>query len=190
VASQVAELLRELGVIFGGAGVRWYLFGAQAAILHGSARLSADVDVTVDVPEGSLSSLLATLSARGFSARIANPEAFAERTRVVPLVHGASGIPVDLVLAGPGLEERFFARIESFEVEGVRVPVASAEDMLVMKILAGREKDRADAAAIAEARMKELDLAYVRGTLRALEEALDRRDLLSVLEALVEGAGS
>ena len=189
MASPVAELLRELASIFGGAGVRWYLFGAQAAILHGAARLSADVDVTVDLPEGSLSSLLATLSARGFSARIPNPEAFAERTRVVPLVHGASGMPVDLVLAGPGLEERFFARIESFDVEGVRVPVASAEDMLVMKILAGREKDRADAAAILAARVKDLDLAYVRATLRALEEALDRRDLLPALEALVEGAG-
>ena len=189
MASPVAELLRELAAVFGGAGVRWYLFGAQAAILHGAARLSADVDVTVDLPEGSLSSLLATLSVRGFSARIPNPEAFAERTRVVPLVHGASGMPVDLVLAGPGLEERFFARIESFDVEGVRVPVASAEDMLVMKILAGREKDRADAAAIVAARVKDLDLVYVRATLRALEEALDRRDLVPALDALVEGAG-
>ncbi len=189
MASPVAELLRELADVFGGAGVRWYLFGAQAAILHGAARLSADVDVTADLPEGSLSSLLATLSARGFSARIANPEAFAERSRVVPLVHGASGLPVDLVLAGPGLEERFFARLETFDVEGVRVPVASAEDMLVMKILAGREKDRADAAAILAARVKDLDLAYVRATLRALEAALDRRDLLPDLETLVEGAG-
>jgi hypothetical protein len=54
VALPVAELLRELAAIFGGAGVRWYLFGAQAAILHGAARLSADVDVTVDLPEGAL----------------------------------------------------------------------------------------------------------------------------------------
>lgn len=189
MASPVAELLRELASVFGGAGVRWYLFGAQAAILHGAARLSADVDVTVDLPEGSLSRLLATLAARGFSARIANPEAFAQRTRVVPLVHGASGMPVDLVLAGPGLEERFFARIETFDVEGVRVPVASAEDMVVMKILAGREKDRSDAAAILAARVKDLDLAYVRSTLRALEEALDRRDLLDALETLAGGAG-
>jgi hypothetical protein len=30
-------------------GVRWFLFGARAAILHDAARLSADVDVTVDL---------------------------------------------------------------------------------------------------------------------------------------------
>ena len=189
MASLVADLLRELAATLGAAGVRWYLFGAQAAILHGASRLTADVDVTVEVPEGSLSTLLATLAGRGFAARIANAEAFAERTRVVPLVHERSGIPVDLVLAGPGLEERFFTRIETYEVESVRVPVASAEDMVVMKILAGREKDRADAAAILAARAKSLDLAYVRGTLRALEEALDRRDLLPALEALVGSVG-
>jgi hypothetical protein len=189
VASPVAELLRELAATFAGAGVRWYLFGAQAALLHGAARLSADLDVTVDVPEGSLGALLAALSSRGFVSRIAKPEAFAERTRVVPLVHTASGMPVDLVLAGPGLEERFFERAETVDVEGTRVPVASAEDVVVMKILAGRGKDRADAAAVLAARAESLDLDYVRATLRALEQALDRRDLLSALEALVGGSG-
>jgi hypothetical protein len=29
--------------------LRWYLFGAQAAIVHGSSRLTADVDATIDL---------------------------------------------------------------------------------------------------------------------------------------------
>jgi hypothetical protein len=170
--------------VFERARVRWYLFGAQAAILHGAARLSADVDVTVDLAGGAVSDLLPVLAAGGFTPRIARPQEFAERTRVLPLLHGASGIPVDVVLAGPGLEERFFARAATLDVEGVLVPVASAEDVIVMKILGGREKDRADAAAILAARAKDLDLPYVRATLRALEDALDRRDLLPAFEAL------
>ncbi len=186
MASPLAEVLGELAAVLSGAGLRWYLFGAQAAIVHGAVRLSADVDVTVDVPEGSLRALLAGLAARGFSARIANPEAFAARTRVVPLVHGASGMPVDLVLAGPGLEERFFERCVTVDVEGARIPVASAEDVVVMKILAGREKDRSDAAAILAARTKHLDLDYVRDTLQRLEAALDRRDLVAMLDALAD----
>jgi hypothetical protein len=147
------------------------------------------VDVTVDLAGGSVPDLLDALAARGFAARIPNPEGFAERTRVLPLVHGASGLPLDVVLAGPGLEERFLSRAESFDVEGVPVPVASAEDVVVMKILAGREKDHADAAAILAARAKRLDLAYVRATLRALEDALDRRDLLPALERVAGPRG-
>ena len=45
----VADLLADLARGLRALGVRWFLFGAQAAILHGAARLSADVDVTVDL---------------------------------------------------------------------------------------------------------------------------------------------
>ena len=45
----LAELLTDLGRALARLGVRWYLFGAQAAILYGVARLTADVDVTVDL---------------------------------------------------------------------------------------------------------------------------------------------
>ncbi|HEY5617144.1 MAG TPA: hypothetical protein VIK60_04325 [Vicinamibacterales bacterium] len=49
--SPVAELLADLATALDEAGVAWYLFGAQAAILHGAARLTADVDVTVRWPD-------------------------------------------------------------------------------------------------------------------------------------------
>ena len=42
--SPVAEVLAALVACFHSLGVRWYLFGAQAAIYHGVARLTADVD--------------------------------------------------------------------------------------------------------------------------------------------------
>jgi len=63
---------------------------------------------------------------------------FVATTRVPPFVHARSGMPVDIVLAGPGLEELFFKRRRRLTVEGVRVPVASPEDVAVMKVLAGR----------------------------------------------------
>jgi hypothetical protein len=180
VPSPLAELLGDLRDAFARLGVRWYLFGAQAAILHGAARLSADVDVTVHLGEVSLRSLVEALDARGFEARVGSPEEFAEETRVLPLVHRGSRMPVDVVLAGPGLEERFLARAELREIEGVGVPLASREDLVVMKLLAGRPKDLEDVAALAAGRG--LDLAYLRATLGELEQAIDRRDLLPLLE--------
>ena len=50
--SPVAELLRDLASSLDALGIRWYVFGAQAAIVHGAARLTADVDVTVLLPTG------------------------------------------------------------------------------------------------------------------------------------------
>ena len=182
----VADLLADLARGLGALGVRWFLFGAQAAILHGSARLSADVDVTVDLGARSGRELVDGLARRGFELRVTDVEGFVETTRVLPLVHLASRMPLDLVLAGPGLEEQFFARATERLVGNVRVPVVSAEDLVAMKILAGRPRDMEDVAAVVRAR-RDLDVASIRSTLRLLERALDRADLVVELERVTAG---
>ena len=96
-------------------------------------------------------------------------------------------MPVDIVLAGPGLEEQFMRRRRRRTVDGVRVYVASPEDVVVMKVLAGRPKDAEDVVAILAAQ-RGLDLRRVRQTLSALERALDQGDLRSRLEELLARA--
>lgn len=183
--SPVAELLGDLDRALRGLGLRWYLFGAQAAILHGSARLTADVDATVDARGIETKHLLEALSKCGFSGRSDDPVAFAAKTRVLPLAHDSSGLPCDLVLAGPGLEPVFLARSVVIRVDDLDVPVASAEDIVVMKILAGRAKDLEDAAAVIAAAGDDLDLRETRATLGQIEHALDRSDLIVVLDQLI-----
>lgn len=187
MSSPVAELLEALGGALGALGVRWYLFGAQAVLVHGGARLTADVDATAAAGSRSIAEIARALEGAGFSARVEDLEAFVERTRVLPLVYERSGMPLDLVLAGPGLEELFLSRAGLHDFDGVLVPVAAAEDMLAMKILAGRPKDLDDAAAIVAAQRDRLDEGIARATLRVVEQALDRSDLLTVLDRLLRG---
>jgi hypothetical protein len=120
------------------------LFGAQAALLYGAARLTADADVTVDLGTRPTRELVDLLAASGFDLRVPDADDFVARTRVVPLVHRGTGMPIDVVLAGPGMEDLFLARARPHTVDDVTVPVASAEDVIVMKILAGRAKDHDD----------------------------------------------
>jgi Nucleotidyl transferase AbiEii toxin, Type IV TA system len=184
VADLLADLARGLGVL----GVRWFLFGAQAAILHGSARLSADVDITVELGTKSSRELVDGLSRSGFELRVADADGFVEATRVIPLLHVPSRMPLDIVLAGPGLEDLFFARATERHVGDVAVPVVSAEDLVAMKILAGRPRDVEDVASIVRAQPG-LDVDAIRDTLRLLERALDRADLVAELERVIAGRG-
>jgi hypothetical protein len=148
MASPFAELLGALARVFQRLALRWYLFGAQAAIVHGAVRLTGDVDATVELGGLTIAALIAALEKEGFRPRVPEVKGFVERTRVVPLEHVGSEMPLDLVVAGPGLEELFLARAREHVVEGIAIPVACAEDMVVMKILAGRPKDIEDAVAI------------------------------------------
>lgn len=164
--------------------VGWYLFGAQAALLYGSPRLTADADITVQLGSVSNEELVEALHAHGFDLRITD-QAFVRTTRVLPIVHRSSGFPADVVLGGPGLEEAFLARAVNRAVHGLQVPVAAPEDLIVMKVLAGRRKDEEDVTAVLSAQRGRLDLELIRRTLRALAEALAQDDLLPTFERLL-----
>lgn len=186
--SPVAELLATLGAAIEQAGGRWYLFGAQAALLYGAARLTADVDVTVDLCGHPSSRLVSALQDAGLEVRVEEIERFVERTRVIPLLDPRSGMAVDVVLAGPGLELMFFERVRQRTVEGVPVPVASQEDVIAMKMLAGRPKDLDDVVAILAAHPSQLDLSLIRNTLGMMETALGQSDLLPAFEGALDRA--
>lgn len=96
---------------------------------------------------------------------------------------------MDLVVAGPGLEEEFLAHRRFVDLGGLEVPVISPEDLVVTKILAGRPKDLDDVRGIMREQGDRLDLERSRRFLRMLEQALDRSDLVPVLERLVEATG-
>jgi len=188
MATPLTNLLSDLNTVFEQTKSRWYVFGAQAAIIHGASRLTADVDVTVIYGDRSIVDLIEILGAKGFDIRVADAAAFVARSRVLPVLHLKSKMPVDIVLGGPGLEEEFARRASHYEIENVKVPIASGEDVVSMKILAGREKDLDDALSVVSAQLEKLDLRCIQNTLEMLEEALDRRDLLPMLNDLVHRA--
>jgi hypothetical protein len=177
----VTELLTALSAVMSAANVRWYLFGAQAVLIWGRPRLSADVDVTAFIPPAQTDSFLEAMTRAGFLLREVDATFVAE-TRVMPFIHSPSGLPLDLVLAGPGLEEDFAARAAVIDLEGSPVPLISPEDLIVAKVLAGRPKDIGDIRGILENRAATLDVQRIRSLLHLIEQALDRSDLAAVFE--------
>jgi predicted nucleotidyltransferase len=176
VRSPVAELLADLAAAFGVLGLPWYLFGAQAAIVYGAARLTADVDVTVQAPpDATPADWLSVLDQHGFDARFTD-RAFLEQTRVLPLAHRDTGLPVDVVLGGPGLEDDFMRRAVTRDIDGVTVPVIDVTDLVILKILAGRPKDTEDVVALLQIN-DGVDEARVIEVLTLLERALGQSDL-------------
>jgi len=160
---------------------RWYVFGAQAVIAYGVPRLSADVDVTLHLVPDTPDRFVRGMDAAGFTLRVDDPD-FVRRTRVLPFVHRATAMPLDVVLAGSGLEDEFLDRAQSVDVGGITVPMIEPGDLVIAKVLAGRPKDIEDARALWSLRGKDLDAARVRGTLALLEDALGQKDLLRVFE--------
>ncbi len=169
--ASVAEVLRDVARALRPLRVEWYVFGAQALVVHGLPRFTADVDVTVLLGARQPGDVAAALRAGGFRLRATSP-GFVEKTRVLPMLHVASRLPLDVVLGGPGLEELFASGARRMRIGRSMIPVASPLHLLVMKLIAGRPKDLEDAAALVRAKSAELDRGELDRLLDLLLEAL------------------
>jgi hypothetical protein len=123
------------------------------------------------------------MEAAGFGLRIDDPD-FVRRTRVMPFVHLATAMPLDVVLAGSGLEDEFLDRARAVDVGGTTVPLIDPEDLIIAKVLAGRPKDLEDATGLWGLLGQEMDAGRIRRILRLLEEALSQSDLLPGFESI------
>ncbi len=185
--SPFVEALASLKEALADLGVSWYLFGAQAALIYGSTRATADLDATVRLGSVTTKNLVARLRLAGFRPRFSGAK-FIEQTRVLPVVHRETGVAADLVLSGPGLEELFLKRSVQKKLGDVMLPVASLEDIVAMKILAARNKDHEDVLDVLRANLKTANLGLIRETLSLIEAALDQSDLVPTLERLLARA--
>ncbi len=182
--SALAETLRALAAALDGQRLGWFVFGAQAVAARGAPRATQDVDVTVAVARERLADLIRRLEAEGLRLRYPDlAQRLLAEGAVIPLSH-RSGMEVDLVVAGAGLETLALSRATRIALDGVEVPVAHPTDLVVMKMLAGRGKDLEDARALLAT--GEVDVAEARDLLAQLEEALDQSDLVTALEAALD----
>ena len=181
--SSPADLLLALSAALTTQGIRWYVFGAQAVSIWGRPRLTTDIDVTIRLQSRSTEELVAALGAAGFLLSESFSDEFVRVTRVLPFLYQSTGMPLDVVLGGPGLEEQFLDRAVAVPVADFTVPVISPEDLVVTKVLAGRDKDIEDIRGVLRLRADSLDFDYLRRTLKMIEDALGQSDLLSLFEA-------
>lgn len=171
-----AEALTRLAAVLRALGLRWYVFGAQAVAVHGFPRATADLDVTVDLADVAPERLVRTLERAGFASRFSDAD-FVRATRVMPIVHKKTGLPIDVVLAGPGLEQVFLDAAATYRIGRCTIPVISREHLIVTKLLAGRPKDLEDVRELIAIAGADLDFAHVEALLAELERALGQSDL-------------
>ena len=149
--------------------------------------MTADVDVTVELRDIDVLGLVAALGRVGFRLRMEFDDDFLRASRLLVLVHTATSMPLDVLIASTRLHAEFLSRARLIDAGGVRVPMMSPEDLIVTKILAARRKDLEDIRGVLR-EQTELDMGRIRDLLGQLEEALDEPRLLARFDRLVRAA--
>ncbi len=166
-------------------GADHMIIGGLAVIARGVVRHTDDADATVWAADIDLARLLKTLRARGIVGRIDDLEAFAAQSQVLLLVHESTGVPIEVSLAWLPFERDALARAEIISVSGIDIPIATAQDLIIYKTIAWRDRDRQDIEALLRLHRSDVDLDYVRARIAEFAEAIEEPERLDELEALV-----
>ena len=164
-------------------GTPYMVIGGFANLQWGRPRLTQDLDVTIAADDEQLERLLAVL-APAFRARVEAPMEFARSTAVVPL-ESAEGVRIDMVIARLALEHEAIARARTVRIMDIEVRFATAEDLILHKIISERSRDLEDVEGIVRRQRGALDLEYLRPRIRQLSNALQRPEMVTEFERLL-----
>ena len=156
-------------------GLPYMVIGGMANALWGVPRATLDVDVTVWAPPGPPDATLALFDGP-FRVRPADPRAFVRKTRVLPL-ETDDGVRIDVIFAMLPYEENAIRRAVVHTVSGYPARFCRAEDLVILKIISERQRDRDDVRAVLHRQRETLDRAYLDPRIAELAELLERPEI-------------
>lgn len=163
---------------------RFCFIGGLAVVHWGEPRLTRDIDLTLLTGFGQEERFIDELLAH-YPARMEDARAFALEYRTL-FVAVSGGFPVDIALGGLPFEEEATERALDVEcAPGISLRLCSPEDLVVMKVFAGRSEDWRDVEGIVVRQGTKLDVDYVfRQTQPLLEVKEDRESAARLREIL------
>lgn len=165
-------------------GQRFCIIGGLAVQRWGEVRLTVDADATVLTDWVRDEFVTDLLLGSPFVPRRADAREFALKNRVI-LLKNTKGTHVDVALGAMDFENRSVIRSSLWKVSGTKqLRTCSAEDLLVHKTFAGRNRDWTDIEGILLRQGEKLDLLQVYRELGPLLELKDTPEAMDRLAAL------
>ena len=179
------EAARQLQEFCDSRGWRSCFIGGLAVQRWGEPRVTRDADLTVLAGFGHEERIIDPLLEK-YAARISDARAYAFRHRGL-LLSAPGGAGIDVLLGALPYEEHLIERATLFTVaHGVELRTCSAEDLIVLKLFAGRALDIRDTEGVALRNGDQLDWSYIETQLRPLAEIKEDPEILRRLARLRE----
>ena len=137
--------------------VRYVVVGGFASYLHGTRRVTVDLDIVVDLQEAEARKAIEALLSIGLKSRVpVDPYSFADPSERQRWSHeknmivfsmfdpAVPGFVVDLMIDLPADFVGLSERSKEVELHGRKVRISGIDDLIAMKLRAGRPQDLLD----------------------------------------------
>ena len=155
-------------------GYNYIVIGGIASSTIGEPRITADVDVDIVISKEDVPYFLDKAAKAGFQVPVKKCMESARRVGVFQISFG--DYHIDFIIASTELEAQAFQRRRTIELHGVKAFFPTPEDLILLKIIPGRDKDLLDAKSVILRHKGKLDTRYLKAwATRLCDEAEDTR---------------
>jgi hypothetical protein len=178
------QTARKIQLFFEEQNWHFAFIGGLALLRWGQIRLTEDVDVTLITQFQNDEYYVDTILEQ-FCSRIDNGREFALQNRVL-LLKSSNGVGIDISLGGLPFEQQLVVRSSLYEYEPqCLLRTCSAEDLIVCKAFAARDRDWADVGTILQRQKGKLDNTYILDNLRYLCEFKESPEIVTKIEEMI-----
>lgn len=163
---------------------RFSLIGGLAAVFLGRPRVTRDIDAIFWIEDEEISQLMEQGAAFDYLPRLPDALEFALENRVLLMRHQLTAIEADLSLGLLPFEFQTVEAARPRDFGNFSLLLPTPEDLIVMKVIAGRPRDIADIEGIV-ANTPNLDANRVRLIVGELAAELGDAQLPDLLETLL-----
>jgi hypothetical protein len=164
-------------------GIATALIGGLALAAWARPRVTKDADLKLQLSRDEAEKLLAVLEPDYYILQ-SDPLRALKRNGII-FVKDADGVRMDLMLADTELDRATIQRAKTVQLHnGQMVKVATAEDLILHKMISTRPQDNVDVEQIVRAQGDQLDDTYIIKTLRELEQALADSTLVTTYQRM------
>lgn len=163
--SVLQEALSTFTSILREQDINYAMIGAIASGIYGLPRTTYDIDILLYIEKMKIPTFLKGLKDKGFS--------FDEKHIALELKEGYlsevhyKNVRIDILLPILPYFKRVIERANTFCLFGNEIRFATCEDLIILKLLSNRERDREDVKEIGALQL-ELNISYIRDSLKSL----------------------
>jgi predicted nucleotidyltransferase len=177
------DALRQVDAFLRAHAIPYAVIGGIANAVRGEPRATHDADLKVLVRGMTISQFRALVEAQFKPYR--RPWLGRAESALIISIEVAPDMVVDMLVAVLPYEEQAIRRAELIEIEGLLLSICTAEDLIIHKAIADRPKDWLDIEKILLRQRSKLDVAYIRDWLTQFAEALEKPELLTRFDNMI-----
>jgi len=160
--SPLIQSLKELCLFLDESAIEYMLVGGLAVGIWAEPRATVDIDFLVSISPSDFDNLGQKLAESNRFVFIHDkPMVFGKVSFLRATLKSNIDVSVDFIFADDTFKSEAIKRKEAIQLNDFSVNISTPEDMIILKMLSGREQDRLDARKILEIQKENLDMDYL-----------------------------